>query len=229
MARSFTVAQLLTRARQRSEQEDSDFVTDSELKSILSTAYGELYSTLVETGLRYFESEDTITANGSASYALPSDYLSTLGVDRLVDSSGRRVALSEAMVQERNNWTGVSGGTAVSFYLKGSNLVLAPNPSSGTYYHVYVPQPTDLSSASDATSVDVVTPDGEAFLEAYMQVEILAKEQSDVSGAVSKRERARERLAWWATQRMLTENRRPVVSDYDPGGDFDGDPRFWWR
>lgn len=222
MARVFTVGQLLTRARQRTEQEDSDFVTDAELQAILSTGYGELYSMLVEGGGRYFETEATITADGSDSYALPAAHLSTLGVDRLAGT--RRIALHLAMAQERNLHSGRTGN-ACSYALAGSALELRPTPSSGTYYHVYVPQPTDLTNADSSDSVDVVTPDGEAFLEAYMQVRILAKEESDVVGAVAERERARERVQWWATQRLLTENQRPVVSDYDPGGDPGSD---WW-
>lgn len=229
MARTFTVSELLTRARQRTEQEDSGFVSDTELKAILSTAYGELYSMLVESGMRYFESSDTITADGSTSYALPSDHLSTLLVERELSSGGRRVALDEAMVQERTRWRGKAGDAYV-YALAGSSIELYPTPSSGTYYHIYVPQPTDLSDASDATDVDVVTPDGEAFIEAYMQVEILAKEESDVSGAVAKRRRAAERVSWWATQRMLTQNRRPFVQSYDPASEYlDGDPEFYWR
>lgn len=229
MPRVFTLGDLVTRARQRAEQENSDFVTDPELKGMLSTGYGELYSMLVESGLRYFESEQTITANGSASYALPTDHLSTIGVDREVDgATGRRYALEQAMVQERNLWRGHPNDIARTYALVGSAIVLAPNPSSGTYYHIYVPQPTDLTTAADATDVDVVTPDGEAFLEAYVQVEILAKEESDVAGAVAKRERARERVSWWATQRFLTENRRPAVSNFDPAGDEYGDSAYWW-
>ena len=227
MPRVFTVAQLLTRARQRTEQEDSDHVTDAELKAILSTAYGELYSMIVESGLRYYESEQTISASGASSYPLPSDHLSTICVDREIDSSGRRRSLREAMIQERNLWYGRTGD-AQFYSLVGSNIELYPSPASGTYYHRYVPQPTDLSSAADADQVDVVTPDGEAFIEGYMQVEILAKEESDVGGAVAKRERARERVSWWVTQRLLTQPRRPFVSDTDPQSD-DYDPEYYWR
>jgi len=51
----------MTRCRQRADQEDSEFVSDAELKGLISTAYGELTSILTASGMRYFESEQEIT------------------------------------------------------------------------------------------------------------------------------------------------------------------------
>lgn len=198
-------------------------LSDAELQGILSTGYGELYSILVESGMRYFESTDAITSDGNASYALPSDFFVSIGVD-YVASTGRRIALGELMVQERNVYSGASGGgRAHAYALTGSNLTLYPTPASGqSYEHLYVPQPTDLSAVADSTSVDVVTADGEAFLDAYLLVEMLDKEENSdrLGGAIAKRERARERLERWALYRSLNNMRRPVTNSFDPGGDM---------
>lgn len=226
MARSFTVVQLITRAKQRSDMENDSMISETEWKSMLSTIYGEFYGVLVESGMRYFESEQTISTDGSSSYALPAAFLSTVGVDYLADANGERRALREMMAQERNRYSGISGSEAYEYAIVGSNIRLYPTPASGqTYYHVYVPQPTDLSGASDSDSVDVVTPDGEAFITWGLTVLALAKQETDTSLARAEREAARERLYQWATLRSLHTPRRNVVE-----GDFDyRDPGDWWR
>jgi len=221
MARTFKISALLSRARQRTDQENSDFVTDAELKGILSTGYAELYSILVESGMRYFESTEAITTDGSATTSLPSDFLATIGVDYCPGSSNRR-QLGELMAQERNIYAGAGGSEATAYAIVGQDLTLYPTPPSGQSYELlYIPQPLDLSEADDDDTIDVVTPDGEAFLDAYLQVEIYSKESDhdSVRGAIAKRERARERVEWWSTQRAMYEHRRPAVSHFDPMGD----------
>lgn len=234
MARKFKVSKLLERARQRTDQENSDFITDAELKGILSSAYGELYSILVDSGMRYFEKTETVTTDGSDSTTLPSDFLATIGVDYVPSASNRR-ELGELMAQERNLYAGQSGREATAYAVVGQSLKLYPTPPSGqSYEFLYVPQPDDLTDAADDFEIDVVTPDGESFLDAYLQVEIYAKEadHDSVRGSIAKRERARERLEWWATQKALHEHRRPAVTDFDPAGAYGDSSRgsgFWQR
>lgn len=225
MARTRTLLTLVTRAQQRCDLENADDPAASEWKSLVSLAYAELYAILAESGMRYFETEATITATGAASYALPADHLSTIGVDRL-DGTIRR-ELDELMVQERNATTGQTG-EARYYALVGANLVLYPPPASGTYYHTYVPQPADLSSGADGDLVDVVVPAGEAFVIWHVAVNALTKEGSDVGGAVIERERARQQVTEWSTLRALNTPRRRVVSD-SPYLDRPGyeDPLDW--
>lgn len=214
MARTFTVTQLITRAQQRADMESSSFISDAEWKTMLSTIYGEFYGILAESGMRYYESEDTVTTDGSSTYALPADHLATVGVDYLSGSTQRR-DLAQFMAQERNVFSSQQGASeALAYALIGSNIKLYPTPPSGqTYYHVYVPQPTDLSSADDADNVDVVTPDGESFITWGLSVLALSKEESDVRGAVMERERARERVQNWAALRAMHTPRRRIVDD----------------
>lgn len=226
MARSFTVLQLVTRAKYAADMENQSFISDTEWKTYLSTAYAELYAILVESGMRYFESEDTITADGNHSYALPADFLTSIGVDYEISAtSGERRYLQPLMVQERNMFTGVgSANQAIGYSLTGSNIRLYPTPASGqVYYHVYVPQPTEHSASADGTSIDVVTPDGEAFITWHMAFRALSKEQSDTADSRNEREAARARVTSWAILRAINEPRRRIVqqnlglNSYDPG------------
>lgn len=230
MPRAFTLGSLVSRCQQRGDQESSDFIPASEIKGYLSTAYGELYSILVASGMRYFETEQSISTNGQAAYALPADHLATVGVDYVVNAnSGLRRQLSEIMIQERNVFTGEVGASeSRAWSLVGSNLVLYPKPPSGqTYVHVYVAQPQDLSSLADGATVDVVTPDGEDFLIWRCAAYMLAKEESDTTVAERNAQRALERLQEWAVLRSLNTPRRRIVENehfFFDSADYD-----YWR
>jgi hypothetical protein len=217
MARTFTLGTLVTRCQQRCDAEDQEFITDTEWKGLISTAYAELYSLVAETGMRYFEAQHTITTNGTdVAYPLPATFLATVGVDYVVNAQGERRALHELMPQERNSLRGISGSSAAAYEMIGTELHLWPKPPAGqTYTLTYVPQPTDLSSAGDNTAVDVITPDGEAFLVWAVAVQAKEKEGVDASLAIAERERARERVVQWATLRSLHGARRKVPDDID--------------
>lgn len=212
MPRTFTLGDLVTRAKRRCDMEGQEFISDTEWKQYISTSYAELFSLVAETGLRYFESSYTLSADGSTSYDEPAGVLSTVGIDFEVSAQGERRALYELMPQERNKFRGLTG-EAVAYELVDDQLFLWPKPSTGTYYWLYVPQPPDLSSSVDATNVDVVTPDGEAFLLWAVAVQAKEKEGTDSSRAVAERELARGRVLQWATLRMLHSPRRRMVDD----------------
>lgn len=208
--------------------ENDDILSDAEWQRNLNSVNGKLHGLLAETGLRYFESEDEITTDGGADYALPSDYLSTIGVDYKADASGTRWELSEVMVQQRNLFSGssASSGQARGWATVGQNLILYPTPPSGqTYYHVYVPHATDISAVATSTSVDVVTPDGEQFIRWSLVVLAKAKEESDARLAMAERDAAEQRFREWAVLRALNSNRRVMLANDD--GIYH-DPGDWW-
>lgn len=211
--------------------EGQSFVSDAEWKTYLSTAYAEMYAALVETGLRYYEKEHDVTTTGTASYKIPDDLLSLIGVDYNVNSgNGETRSLQPMMVQERNMFSNINGTSeAVYFAMVGPNLTLYPKPPSAQVYTlVYVPQPLDISSATDSFVIDVVTPDGESFLIWHMAFRALAKEESDTVNAKSEREDARGRLYSWAVLRMLNEPQRVITQDnYHQNGYREGD--YWGR
>jgi hypothetical protein len=234
MARTFTLAQLTTRCQQRTDLENqTDFASVSEIQGLISTAFAELYSMLVASGLRYFETEQSVssasmTTNGRGGMyiALPADYLSTIGVDYVANSStGEYWPLEEIMVQERDAYSGLTGSQAQVYAVVGSSLHLWPSPPSGqTYKHVYVPQPTDYTGSATNTSVDVVTPDGEDFITWRVAVMAKQKEEADTSVAERNAERARERVMEWATLRSLNNPRRRIVGE----GPYGHQPGDWW-
>lgn len=215
MPRTFTLGALVTKCQRLCDMENQELISTLEWKESISTCYAELWSMVSETGLRYFEATESITATGAESYTEPTAMMSTVGVDFVVSAQGERRALYELMPQERNLYRGLTG-EAVAYELVDDQLFLHPKPSSGSYKWHYVPQPTDLSASADATTVDVVTPAGEAFLLWSVAVYAKEKEGTDSSVARQEAEKHRERVVQWATLRAMHNARRRMVDD-SPG------------
>ncbi len=210
---------LVTRCQQRADKENDGQIGSSEWKALVSEKYGELYGLVCEVGLRYFETTSTITATGANSYSEPTDHLSTVGL-ALISSDGTQTPLLELMPSEVPSYAGLTG-EARYYTLVDDQIYLYPKPTSGTYRLTYIPQSPDLSAYLDADLVDVVNPDGEAFLIWGVSILAKSKSESDVQLALQREAAARERLLSWASQRAISEPRRRIARDafYDPFGD----------
>lgn len=225
------MSDLVTRSQRRADMEVNSSIQIPEWKALISEQYGQMYSMVVKAGMRYFESTATITANGAATYPLPSDHDESIGIDRQLDSSGRKVQLQEFMVQERNVWSGQTGD-AVAYSIVAQTIVFFPRPITGTYTHVYVAQSPDISSLGDTSTVDVVTADGEAFLIWGVAVKALSKTESDTRVAMQERDEAGARFMEDVTLRALINPRRRIVQsspgDYYGSDYMNGIDGNWW-
>lgn len=235
MSRPLLMSDIVLRCKRRANMEGEEFIATPEWKALISEQYAHVYSAVVKQGMRYFETSDTITADGSTSYALPSDHDCTIGIDRVVDATGRKVDLGELMPQERNAWSGQTGD-ARAYSVVGQTIEFYPRPLTGTYRHIYVPQSPDISALSDSLTVDVVTADGEAFLINGVAVKALMKRDQDPTYCMRERDAAEERFIEDVMQRALINPRRRVVVGSPFGGlygdDFGlaDDPGSWsWR
>jgi hypothetical protein len=219
MARTFTLLQLRTKARERSDMVNSSFVTDSELNGYISASYTELYDLLVQSGLIYFTpTTQTITGTGAETYALPGGYYGTIRVDR--QSGSDYFPLTEYMITERHSFENSSGDATV-YSPQGSNISLLPAPSGGTYRHIYIPAPADLTSDSD--TVDGVS-GWEEFIIVDTAKKMLQKEESSTATIERDLERIRARIEEMVQNRAWSTPRRVV----DVRGAASG-PGDWWR
>ena len=200
--RSLTLLTLVTRAQQRADRENDSSISSTEWKMLVSEQYGEMHGVVADAGFLYNASEATISLT---TLALPTDHLATWAVER-EDSAGKRHPLTELQPMDRFRFRGRTG-EAHFYIVVGQVVELYPTPSSGTYKMVYIPQPTDLSAASDSTSVDVVSADGEAFILWGVAVKAKSKSSDDVQVAMMEREAARQRLFAWAVQRSFASPR----------------------
>jgi hypothetical protein len=215
MAKSLTLGTLVTRSQQRANQlAGGGPVETPEWKEIISEYFGRAHAVVSDAGARVFETEATINL---ANLALPTDHYQSIGVDQILDSAGRRREIAELMVQERGVLAGQTG-EASAWSIAGTNLQLFPSPSTGTYKHIYVPQPTDYSVASDSTSVDVMTIDGEIFIIWGVASVALHRVESAQQRAIAESEAALARLKEWAVARSKTMPKRRQVTSI-LGGD----------
>lgn len=228
MALTFTLGTLVTRCRQRCAGEGESLLDDPEVKSLIFEYYGELHALVVEKGAGYFRTTADITATGATSYALPANHLSTIGVDAVLSGTTgpRRPVWGPIMEQQR---TALAGRTGPAFFWapEGTDLALFPVPSSGTYKHIYVPQPTDLSTAADSTSVDLITIYGLKFLVWGVASVALHKGSSSQARAVDEHEKAKAQVEYWACLRALTQPSYRVPDEPMGGSLGFPDPGDW--
>lgn len=179
-----TLAQLKTRVRQRSDMENSGFISDSELVSYINASVAELYDLLVSKyGDDYFVASpfSITTTSNQDTYALPTDMYKLLGVDLQLDTSGNWVSLKRFEFAERNIpqiWD-VKFVDFIRYRLFGSNLKLSPVPQANQSLRLwYIPLPTALSADGD-------TLNGFNGYEEYVVIDaaikMLNKEESDSS------------------------------------------------
>lgn len=209
MPRRIAMSVLVDRSQKLADKVNDGHIDTAEWKARVSLKYGELFALVCETGLRYFEAIQSITATGADTYDEPIDHLSTIGVDYVAADGSRREVI-ELMIGERNFLAGQTGD-ARFFELVDDKIRLLPRPSSGTYEWLYVPQPPDLSTYADGDLVDVVNEAGEAMLLWGVAAGAKDKSESDLRYAMRESERAAERLMQWAANRALTQARRPVA------------------
>lgn len=162
-----TLTQLQTEVRERTEQENSTFVSDSELTGYINHAYAKTYAILKQSyGEDYFVSSHDITADGSETYALPSDFSKCLGVDINL-TSGYRKSIEPFAFNDRNkvnelyypsNSTFIGEGSR--YRIRGDYIWFRPSLSSGTSVTIhYVPALTELVSGSDTVSLPAMAID----------------------------------------------------------------------
>ena len=172
----------------------------------------ELYEKLVSAGSDdYFESTDSINiVSGTASYALPSDYLKTIAVDIKVDG-GDYVNMPRYTMGERNMFSRYNLGTGDSelqhYRIRGSNMVIIPTPQyaeTAGIVHRYVAVPATLTDVTPGTT-DVL--DGIAGWEDFIVYKCLikfigGKEEGDPSVWMQLLQQMEDRIS-----RMKTRDR----------------------
>lgn len=228
MALLRTMAQIVERGFRRADKENDDHIEAAERKALVGEVYNEIHSIVCETGCRHFETEVTIALSGMTAFELPADYLSTVSIEFVLDTAGRRRPLIGPIPPQHQHRYAGQTGDAYYYALSSSLVVLLPTPSTGTYEHRYIPQPTDYSEAEDSDSLDLLCTDGESFM--YWSLACVAKDKSeaDLRYAESRRQRFMERLQMWAQNRVITENQHAVVENDDFTRRRPGDWGDWY-
>lgn len=167
-------------ARQRSDLQNNNAVTDAEFNGYISNSYKELYDLLVSAYSNdyYVAFPYQFTTTNSQSYPLPDGtpafqtngstspkFYKLLGLDLQYSSSPSGwLTLKRLEFRERNKYaypntqTNWSGYTNLRYRIQGNGLYLTPIPQSGqTAQAWYVPSPTSLQFML-ASGTTIATP-----------------------------------------------------------------------
>lgn len=206
MSTTMTLAQLRTAVRQRSDQVNSQFISDAELNSYINQSYFELYDILIQKyGDNYYSADPVVFATDGESmqFPLPNGTLSftngrtneagyiapafykLLGVDlQLANQVQSFVTIRPFNFSDRNryavpNFQSFYGVTNLRYRLNGEYIWLTPTPTSGQNIQIwYVPRLETLTDDAD-------TADGISGWTEYIIVDgaikCMQKEESDVS------------------------------------------------
>ncbi len=203
------------RARKLADVENDDHLSSAESAECLNEVYGDLYSLGANGADAYWQTTHSFTADGSDSYREPDDHLSTICLE-YIDSAGQRTPLSKLLAQERYLYSGRNesfSDSAEAYSLIDDAIFLYPNPSSGDYELLYIPQPPDLTTYADSDLIDVINSYGEQFFMYGAAALMKSKSESDVRFFLDRQRRAEEKLVEWAAQRSFHDGPRRYPGD----------------
>lgn len=227
MASTVLYSELKRQAREAADSEtsapDDAHVDDVELLGYFNASLKIWHGKVTKAQPDLYEGDpQTITADGSTGYDLPTDYYASLGVDYKYDDDAW-IPLERLMLPERNKYPGT--GIACAYRPKGSQLVLYPRPltGDGEYRHLYVKTAT-LFVDNGSSSVNGVN-GWEQWMVWDVAVRMLAKAQIDSSVQRAERKRIEDEMDIAAADRDLANPMR-VVNTRTMRSRI-GDPDFW--
>lgn len=194
--------------------------TDTHIENDIEDSAAQLQGILLQKNLILRTHTSSITANGSTSYAGPTDYFATIGVYRQ-DDTENYIPLSLANNQDFPTDAANIEGDATTYrlFIEGDTgdgnvdtlrIQLYPEPQSGTYLFVYVPR-IDLDSRS---FVDHQTTMLHEWIVSDVCRKIYRRDNIDASPFIQDREVALQRIEdYIASQEMHQTN---VIYDGRP-------------
>ncbi len=141
---SIAASVLITRLRERADQESTLRVTDTMALAWLNEAQGDLWDEIILINPSWGETthDDTLTGGtlAASKITVQSDFLSLLRVERDPDTVGRRFL---------PQYEPLTGPMGLGYRLYASTIEIGPYESAaGTYRTHYVRQPLTLSATS---------------------------------------------------------------------------------
>lgn len=216
---------MIADVRQRTNQEESTFVTDAELTEYLNQALAELHSRLTQGGGQpYYRAQTSIAVEaGTSVYSLPSPFWVLQGVEATID--GTTGPLTSFMPHERGAMTSALASSPwgrnspVRYRVQGDNIEFLPAIYTFTATVYYTPRcPRLVEGAETFDGFDGY--EVAAIYDACATV--LAKEESDPSFYIAQRDRIYRHIESLAGTRDMGSPER--VQDVMSGGldDFTG-------
>lgn len=221
MARTRTLADLILDVRQRTNQENSTFVTDAEVTEYLNQEIAELYARIVQAqGPEHYRSSVPVpVVSGTALYALPADFWQLQALEATLGGiTGRLRPFMQTEHARLQNAQPFAWYSPIRYRLQANNLEILPATQTFTATLYYTPAPPRLVSGTDVL-------DGFAGYEVAAIygacATVLQKEESDPSFYLAQRDRIYAHIQSVAAQRDANEPERiqdVTTNDWPWGG-----------
>lgn len=211
MGRTKTLVQLRTAIRQQADQENSTFVSDTELNTIINTSLAQFHNILADKfGEDYYYTKSTLTATiGTDVVSLPSDFTKLLQVEINRGSNEPPIIMKQYMLKEKHKNYNSASQYSYRYRVMGTNLVLDRAAKSAfTMNLYYVPNFVDL--ASDGNSFNFMGDGWEDWVIMDCAAKIKAKEESDVSFELNQKAIVENKINTQALNRVLAEPQRVI-------------------
>lgn len=205
-----TLAELKTQARQRSDMENSEFVSDAELTAYINASLAELHDLLISSySDDYVMNEHIFVSDTTLEYSLPSDFYKLRGVDVRRGPTGQWATVKRFNFNRRNEqqnayaWN-LLGLPYIEYRLVGSKIRFNRVPDAQLQFRIfYHPKATKLTV--DADSYDDVNGFAE-YVVVDAAIKMMQKEESDVSVLMAQKEGLRQRITAMAANRDANES-----------------------
>jgi hypothetical protein len=230
MARTVTILEVMTRARERFDGVgDTDFMSDAELQKLVDAAYTELVDILVRAEIHQFETTTTITSTGVTNYSLPADHYKTLAIDYRY-ATDRYVEVPLLTFAERNRessrYFNQYGTAEVGYRVVGSEIVFSPAPATGQVFrHIYVPAPAKISAVATSTTIDGIA-GWDELLVIMVAISVRIKEEIDCRDLKEQRDAMLARIYQMGVDRSPSQRVVDTREDYGDGWSYTGRRRY---
>jgi hypothetical protein len=228
MSRSRSLTSLIADIRQRTNQENSTFVTDSEITEYLNQELAELHARLTQgEGQPHIRSSANIAVTqGTALYSLSLVAADFWRLQEVTATINGITGTLHPFMQQEHGWlqnTGPWGPySPVSYRLQGTNIEFLPSTQSFTatiYYTPYCPRLVNGSDVFDGFN-------GYEMAAIYGTCAVIAaKEESDPAFHLSQKERIFRHIDSLASQRDAGHPER--VQDVTEGAGWPAGPSWW--
>lgn len=192
MARTATLLEMRTRARESADMVNSLFVSDDELTRYINEGISELHDLLImQFGEDYYLKSASLTiTSGDDTSDIPSDFYKIAGID--VPYSGTSYSLKKFDFAERNAQILSSDVRNLRYRLVGTTIKFSPVPSSTItatiWYHPYA---TVLSS--NGSTFDGIN-GWEEYVVIDAAIKMLNKEESNTNHLLLRKQEIKDRI-----------------------------------
>jgi hypothetical protein len=144
MAKTVTLASMVSKVRSYADLITNDFRTDAQITPFIQARAERLWEELAKAGVWFLTSGTVPTVAGTSSVAVPADALQVVAVD--LQEGSEWLQLDEARFEERYAFG--TQGQPVAWFLADQGIQLLPTP--GAVYSIAIWYVPTLGTLSDA-------------------------------------------------------------------------------